>query len=99
MLRSLIGDTLTKDFIAFCKSSVITLEDVLSGNYSEDDLKKMNISEKFATAIGLSKCDKKDLEVVKGFVSKLGAEVLATFEVLTTYKEEKVKNVKSNNKR
>lgn len=100
MLRSLIGQSLTADFIQFCKHSVITLEDVVNGNYNNEDIKSMNLSEKYATSIGLSKCEKKDLEVVRSFVSKLGAEVLATFDVLVSYKkEEKTSVIRQDNKR
>ena len=87
MLRSLIGEELTNDFIAFCKQQVITVEDVVKGNYSNRDL-EMNLDEKFATAIGLSSCEEKDLSVVREFVGKLGAEIQATFDVLWTQGEE-----------
>jgi len=101
MLRGVIGQSLTEDFIAFCKHGIITLEDVINGNYNDEDIRAMNLSEKFATFIGLSKCDEKDLEVVRGFVSKLGAEVLAAFDVLHSYKSEKqsLNENKINNKR
>ena len=77
-LRALVGEDITKEFVEFCKIDVITLEDVLSGNYNEDDL-DMNVSEKYATVVGLSMCEEKDIEVVREFISKLGKEILATF--------------------
>jgi len=80
-LRALVGSDITKEFAEFCKIDVITLEDVLSGNYSEEDL-KMNVSEKYATTVGLSMCEEKDILVVRNFVSKLGKEILATFDSL-----------------
>ena len=87
MLRSLIGSPLTEDFVAFCEHSVITLDDVINNNYSDSDINEMGLDEKFATSIGLSKCEDKDLEVVRAFVAKLGAEVLATFDVLCNYRK------------
>ena len=87
MLRSLIGEELTIDFIAFCKQQVITVEDVVKGNYSEADL-EMNLDEKFATAVGLSMCEEKDLRVVREFVGKLGSEIQATFDILWSQGEE-----------
>ena len=33
MLRALIGEEITKEFVAFCNQKVITLEDVIKGNY------------------------------------------------------------------
>ena len=87
MLRALIGEELTNDFVAFCKQQVITIEDVVKGNYSKSDL-DMDLDEKFATAIGLSSCDIKDLKVVREFVGKLGPEIQATFDVLWSHGEE-----------
>ena len=61
----------------------------------------MELDEKFATSIALSKCEEKDLKVIRDFVKKLGAEVLAIFEVLVSYKKEdkKVSENKLSNKR
>lgn len=99
MLRSLIGIPLTEDFIQFTKHNVITLDDVLRGNYNDNDIQKMNISEKFATSIGLSKCEDKDLKLVRDFVGKLGPEVLQTFDVLCNDKEKTSNIDKCINKR
>ena len=38
MLRALIDEELTRDFVSFVRQSVITIEDVLNGNYSDSDL-------------------------------------------------------------
>ncbi|MCM1370536.1 MAG: ATP-binding protein [Clostridium sp.] len=87
MLRSLIGQDLTIDFIKFAKQSVITIEDVLNENYTEEDL-KMNVSEKFATAVGLSSVDEDNLLVIRNFVMKLGRDIVATFDSLWTHGDE-----------
>lgn len=88
MLRALIGQDLTKDFVNFCKKQVITVEDVVNGNYSKKDL-EMNVGEKFATAVGLSQVSEKDFMVVRNFVRALGAEVCATFDSLWSQGDEK----------
>ena len=88
MLRALIGEDLTTDFTEFCRYQVITVEDVIKGNYTERDL-EMNIAEKSATAVGLSVVDEENLEVVREFVNKLGAEVLAIFDNLWIKGDEK----------
>ena len=49
----------------------------------------MNISEKFATAVGLSIVDEANLRVVRNFVKLLGPEILATFETLWIHSDEK----------
>ena len=90
MLRSLIGEELTKEFISFTERKVITIEDVLNNNYSSSDL-EMNVSEKFNTIIGLSKVDVEHIEIVRNFVKKLGREICATFDTLWSQgKEERL---------
>ena len=81
MLRALIGDRITKDFVQFAKQEVITLEDVLNDNYTESDL-KMCVSEKFAVAAGFSIVDEDNFEKVRNFMKKLGSEFRAAFEAM-----------------
>ena len=83
MLKGIIGEELTKEFAAFCKHKVITIDDVIEGNYTEADL-KMNVGEKYMTAVGLSLVDEDNVQVVRKFVNKLGPETLATFDTLWT---------------
>ncbi len=37
MLRSLIGVGLTKEFVGFCKIKIVSICDILFGNYSSND--------------------------------------------------------------
>ena len=83
MLRALIGEDLTRDFIAFCTQKVLSIEDVLNENYSEEDL-KMDTSKKYITIVNLSLVDEENVEVIRDFVAKLGKELLATFYLLWT---------------
>ncbi len=88
MLRALIGDELTWDFTAFVKQQVISVEDVIQHNYSDVDL-EMDISQKFATAVGLSSVDDEHFEVVRDFMKQIGAEPRAAFESMWTHGDEK----------
>ena len=88
MLRSLIGEELTREFTAFVKSQVISVEDVINHNYSDIDL-EMNTAEKFATAAGLSSVDEEHFEVIRDFMKKVGPEPRATFESMWTHGDEK----------
>ena len=83
MLRALIGEDLTMDFIAFCTQKVLSIEDVLNENYSEEDL-KMDISKKYITIVNLSLVNEENVEVIRDFVARLGKELLATFDLLWT---------------
>ena len=87
MLRALIGDALTNDFVAFTSLRVITVEDVINNNYTDKDL-EMDISQKFATAVGLSSVDEEHFEVVRDFMKQLGAEVRAAFESMWAHGDE-----------
>lgn len=88
MLRALVGEDITRDFTEFCRQQVISIEDVIQENYTERDL-EMDTAEKFATAVGLSSVDDKNLETVRNFVMKLGAEMVATFDNLWIHGDEK----------
>ena len=80
MLRALIGEDITEEFVRFCSQPVITLEDVLSGNYSESELETMDTSQRYATTVGLTQAEDEHLEIVRKFVSKLGEEFRAVFD-------------------
>lgn len=87
MLRALVGEYITREFVSFCNQRVITLDDVLKGNYTERDL-QMNTSEIYATAMGLSQVDEANFEKVREFVLKLGGEPCAIFDSLWTHGDE-----------
>ena len=89
MLRALVGEDITREFTEFCNQQVITLQDVIEGKYSPRDL-EMNISEKWATAVGLSYADEQNVEKVRDFVSKLNAgDIVAVFDSLWTHGDQK----------
>lgn len=88
MLKALIGEELTMDFVSFVSRSIIKLEDVLNHNYTDEDL-LMDVSEKFATAAGLSTVGEEDFEVVREFMKKIGAEPKAAFESMWAHGDEK----------
>lgn len=87
MLRALVGEEITREFCQFCNQRVITLDNVLEGNYTERDL-QMNTSEIYATAMGLSQVDEANFTKVREFVLKLGGEPCAIFESLWTHGDE-----------
>ena len=88
MLRALIGEDLTRDFTAFASRKVISVEDVINHNYSNRDL-EMDVSQKFATAVGLSSVDDEHFEIVRDFMKQIGAEPRAAFESMWTHGDER----------
>ena len=82
MLRSLVGEDITREFVAFCNQKVITLEDVLNDNYTDNDIYGLNIAKKYATVIGLTQVDEDNLVKVRSFIlSELGEEFCSLFDL------------------
>lgn len=88
MLRALVGEDITREFVQFCNQQVITLDDVINGTYTDKDIQALNTAERYATTMGLSQVDEDNLEKVRGFVTDLGAEFGAIFDALWTHGDE-----------
>ena len=88
MLRALVGEDITREFVQFCNQQVITLDDVINGNYTEKDIQALNTAGRYATTMGLSQVDDENLEKVRSFVAGLGAEFGAIFDALWTHGDE-----------
>ena len=80
MLRALIGEDITDEFVQFCNQPVITLDSVLNGDVSDSEIEALNTSERYATTMGLSQAEEKDMDVVREFVSRMGAEFVAVLD-------------------
>ena len=93
LLRGILGEGITEQLVAFCKQTVITLDDVLNHNYTNEDL-KMNVGQKYMTAVGLSLVDEEHVKEVREFVTNLGAEICATFDSMWCHgDEERIKKL------
>lgn len=88
MLRALVGEDITREFVEFCNQQVITLDDVINGNYTDRDIQALNTAERYATTMGLTQVDNDNLEKIRGFVTGLGAEFGAIFDALWTHGDE-----------
>lgn len=88
MLRALVGEDITREFVAFCNQEVITLDDVLNGNYNYRDIDYLNTAERYATIIGLTQVDEENLEKVRDFAINLGKEFGAIFDSLWVHGDE-----------
>ncbi len=87
MLRALVGEDITREFVSFCNQRVITIEDVLNENYTDTEL-NMNTSEIYLTVAALSRVDEINFEKVREFVSKLDKESCRVFDLLWTHGDE-----------
>lgn len=81
LLSGLLGEDLTKAFEAFCSSRTISLADVISGNYREEDTNLDN-NKKYVAALTMSAAPIEHFETVWEFMMKVGPEPCAVFEGL-----------------
>ncbi len=88
MLRALIGEEITDEFVQFCNQQVITLDQVMAGDVTERELEAMNTAERYATTMGLSQADEEQMKTVRAFVSRMGEEFRAVFDTLWANGEE-----------
>ena len=79
MIRSLVGEGITKDFVSFCNINIVSIQDVINGNYNSRDYEG-DVAKKYATALALSQVDDANVGVVRDFVKKMGLEVLTLFD-------------------
>ena len=88
MLRGLVGEDVTREFIQFCKQKIITLNDVINDNYSDREINALNVSEKYATTMNLTQVDEKNLEKVRNFTKRLGEEFCSLFESMWIHNDD-----------
>ena len=81
MLRALVGEDITREFVEFCNQQVITLEDVINDNYTEQDIQLLNTAERYATTMGLLQVDIDNLDKVRSFLLELGKEFYSIFDL------------------
>ena len=81
MLRALVGEDITREFVEFCNQQIITLEDVINDNYTEQDIQLLNTAERYATTMGLLQVDINNLDKVRSFLSGLGNEFCSIFDL------------------
>ena len=87
-LKAIVGEDLTTNFIGFCQIPTISIEDVLNGNYTEDEIKEMDIGMKLATISGLVAVDTENMPKIREFAKKLGPEMCKKFEIQWTHGDE-----------
>ena len=80
MLRALIGEDITEEFVRFCSQPVMTLERVLAGDYTDREIDELDTSQRYATVMGLSQAEDDQLDQIRDFISKLGEEFEAVFD-------------------
>ena len=79
ILRAFVGETVTADFIKFCKINMITVDDILNDRCTAESI-PVDPSLKWYTTLCLSGVDDENVDKVRGFVAGIGKEFLAMFD-------------------
>ncbi len=79
VLRAFIGEELTQDFIKFCQINLVTIDEVLKGEITPDQVPK-DPSIMWYSTICLSAVDDENVDKVRDFVKSFGHEFLAVFD-------------------
>lgn len=79
VLRAFIGEELTQDFIKFCQINLVTVDAVLNGEITPEEVPK-NPSIMWYSTICLSAVDDENVDKVREFVKFFGHEFLAVFD-------------------
>lgn len=80
LLENKIGEELAKSFWAFLETPMITVEDIIQGTFTLEDI-PTDYDKKFALALSLQGVDVENLKKVREFVGRyLSKEILAVFD-------------------
>jgi len=80
LIENKVGKEIAASFIAFAKTTQITIEDVLEGNYEAHEI-PTTFDAKYALALSLKSASDEEISVVREFVKKeLGSEITAMFD-------------------
>ena len=80
LLVNKLGDEVAASFIEFAKMPPITLQDILKGEYLEEEIPS-SFDEQYALMLSLSRCSEEYVEIVKEFIWKyLPSEIDAIFD-------------------
>ena len=80
LLENKIGKTLTASLWGFIESPLISVQDVLDGAYTFEDIPQ-NYDQKYALALSLQSVDEENVQKVREFIVKeLSRELLSVFD-------------------
>ena len=81
-LDSLLGKDINKDFIDYCTQKVISVEKIINGEYTDEDIEFLSTKQKYLLIAILSSVNEEDLEKVRTFISKFGPAMLDLFDAV-----------------
>ena len=82
-IRVAVGDNITQDFVKFCKSIQLTVEDIMDGCYNEQEYVNKSLSDKLAIISGLTYANEEQVPYVRDFISQMfGDEFVRKYDLL-----------------
>lgn len=82
-IRVAVGDNITQDFVKFCKTSQLTVEDIIEKRYNEQEYVNKSLSDKLAIISGLTYANEEQVPYVRDFISQiLGDEFVRKYDLL-----------------
>ena len=82
MIRALVGENITRGFCKFCDREVISLDDVLNGNYDYHYLDNLEDVDKYAIIVELCKVDMDKVKVARDFIGDFGEDYVNVFDLI-----------------
>ena len=82
MIRALVGEKITREFCKFCDKKIISLDDVLSGNYDHIYLNSLDVQAIYAIIVELCKVDIDKVKLVRDFLNYFGEDYVNVFDLI-----------------
>lgn len=80
LITNKVGEEIASSMIEFANNPILSLEDVLTGNYSNEDI-PLKFDGKYALAVGLRYVGEENIDIVRRFIYvNLGEEILSMFD-------------------
>ena len=82
MIRALVGEKITHEFCKFCNQKIISLGDVLNGNYDHIYLNSLDVQAIYAIIVELCKVDIDKVKLVRDFLNYFGEDYVNVFDLI-----------------
>ena len=82
MIRALVGENIAREFCKFCNQKIISLGDVLNGNYDYIYLNSLDVQAIYAIIVELCKVDIDKVKLVRDFLNYFGEDYVNVFDLI-----------------
>ncbi|MGM9850152.1 MAG: ATP-binding protein [Bacilli bacterium] len=93
MIRALVGEKITHEFCKFCNQKIISLGDVLNGNYDHIYLNSLDVQAIYAIIVELCKVDIDKVKLVRDFLNYFGEDYVNVFDLIYCFDSKEKMNI------